>query len=112
MKEVIIATQLTISFVLLNVWILRYQQMKDEFKHYRLPNWLRIFTCVSKVSLAILLILGIWDQSLTLLSVQLLMVLMAFALLAHLRVKNPIVKALPALSLLAMSLFIKMSLPV
>ncbi len=110
MQTLIMASQLIIAGVLLNVWIFRYEQMRGEFQLYRLPDWLRVFTCFSKVTIAILLMIGLWYQDLTLVATQLLMVFMACAILAHMRVRNPVAKAVPAISVFLLCIMITLGM--
>ena len=104
---------LIIGFGILNVWLLRYNKetafrggnsknLKEEFKFYGLPNWFFILIGIIKVSLAILLIIGVWFENLTFYSTIGIAILMIGALLMHLKVKDPIKKSLPAISILLM----------
>lgn len=104
---------LIIGFGILNVWLLRYNKetsfrggnsknLKEEFKFYGLPNWFFILIGIIKVSLAILLIIGVWFEKLTFYSTIGIAILMIGALLMHLKVNDPIKKSLPAISILLM----------
>lgn len=106
MKIILVSSQLAIAATLINVWVFRYRQMIEEFQYYQLPNWLRDFTCVSKLLLAIGLIVGVWVPSLTIFSAQLLALYMLCALVAHVRVRNPILKAVPALAVLSLCILL------
>ena len=37
------------------VWGIRYNNIKDEFKHFQLPNWLRDLVGILKLSFAVML---------------------------------------------------------
>tara|TARA_Y100000589_G_scaffold86827_1_gene80835 strand:- start:4777 stop:5148 length:372 start_codon:yes stop_codon:yes gene_type:complete len=104
---------LIIGFGILNVWLLRYNKetsfrggnsknLKEEFKFYGLPYWFFILIGIIKVSLAILLIIGVWFENLTFYSTIGIAILMIGALLMHLKVNDPIKKSLPAISILLM----------
>ena len=104
---------LIIGFGILNVWLLRFNKetsyrggnaktLKQEFEIYGLPQWLFIFVGIVKISLAILLIIGVWFETLTFYSTIGIAILMIGALLMHFKVNDPIKKSLPALSILLM----------
>ncbi|MEC8537891.1 MAG: DoxX family protein [Bacteroidota bacterium] len=104
---------LIIGFGILNVWLLRFNKetsyrggnaktLKQEFEIYGLPQWFFIFVGIVKISLAILLIIGVWFETLTLYSTIGIAILMIGALLMHFKVNDPIKKSLPALSILLM----------
>jgi hypothetical protein len=104
---------LIIGFGILNVWLLRYNKetayrggnaktLKQEFEIYGLPEWFFIFVGIVKISLAILLIIGVWFETLTFYSTIGIAILMIGALLMHFKVNDPFKKSLPALSILLM----------
>ncbi len=104
---------LIIGFGILNVWLLRFNKetsyrggnaktLKQEFEIYGLPQWFFIFVGIVKISLAILLIIGVWFETLTFYSTIGIAILMIGALLMHFKVNDPIKKSLPALSILLM----------
>lgn len=104
---------LIIGFGILNVWLLRFNKetsyrggnaktLKQEFEIYGLPEWFFIFVGIVKISLAILLIIGVWFETLTFYSTIGIAILMIGALLMHFKVNDPIKKSLPALSILLM----------
>ncbi len=89
---------------ILFVWVIRYQNIIQEFKHYDYPEWLRDLVGISKITCAVLMLSS---------NVQLvqwgalgLAALMICALYSHFKVKNPPLKMLPALTLLTFSLII------
>lgn len=117
MDTIIIICQLIIALSILNVWLLRYQKssqwragnagnMKEEFQHYELPEWVMKATGLAKVTLAILLIAGIWYQSVAAVSAGILAIFMLAAILMHIKVKDPLVKSLPAFSLFVLCSFV------
>tara|TARA_S200000501_G_C20805970_1_gene736154 strand:- start:322 stop:696 length:375 start_codon:yes stop_codon:yes gene_type:complete len=105
---------LIIGFGILNVWLIRHDKktsyrggnaknLKEEFNVYGLPNWSFITIGFIKISLAILLILGIfWYKELIIYASIGMAVLMLGAILMHLKVNDPFKKSLPALSILIM----------
>ena len=113
MEIPLIALQLIVALGILNVWLLRSgkstayrgggaKNMREEFAVYGLPFWLFCVIGVLKVSLAIALIAGIWYTPLTQPAAMGMGLLMLGAFVMHLKVKDPIKKALPSLTVLAM----------
>jgi uncharacterized membrane protein YphA (DoxX/SURF4 family) len=117
MDIVVLLIQVVIALSLLLVWLVRANRetgyrggdaknMKEEFAVYGLPHWFMIGIGILKVGFAILLLVGIWVPSLTLISAIAIAVLMAGALSMHLKVGDPFKKSLPALSLLILSVVV------
>lgn len=107
--------QIIISLVLLSVWLIRPQMetkyrggnaknMKEEFAVYGLPSWFMKLIGIFKVSAAILLIAGLWFPFVVHYTALGLVLLMAGALSMHIKVKDPVIKFLPALTLFVLSL--------
>ena len=104
---------LIISIGLINVWLFRFNKtteyrggsaknMKEEFIAYGLPEWSMYFVGFVKVAIAIMLIISIWVEELLLYNLIVLAALMIAAVFMHLKVKDPIKKSYPALSILFM----------
>jgi hypothetical protein len=114
MEIVVQIFQVVISLSLLMVWLVRSKMetgyrggdaknMKEEFGVYGLPFWFMILIGMFKVGFALLFIAGLWIPQLTLVSAIAIAVLMAGALVMHVKVKDPLKKSLPALTLLLLS---------
>lgn len=117
METMLIAFQLLIAAVLLNVWLLRYgketpfrggsaRSMKEEFAVYGLPAWFMGTIGFLKVFLALALIAGIWLPEFTRFSAMGIAALMAGAVAMHVKVRDPLMKSVPALSILILSVFV------
>ncbi len=102
--------QIIIALGILNVWILRYGKstnwragmatnMREEFEAYGIPFWLMTVIGGIKVTLALLLIAGIWFPALTMPVAICMGLLMVAAVGMHIKVKDPLKKALPAFTL-------------
>ena len=102
--------QIITATSVLFVWVVRYKNIIQEFERYKLPSWLRDVVGIFKISFAILLLIGIFDERLKIIGAGGLSLLMIAALITHLRVKNPIYKALPAITLLSISIIIFLSI--
>ena len=116
---VLIILQLTIALGLLNVWLVRFnkktkyrganaQNMKEEFAAYGLPVWfmylvgtLKIVTAISLVTVVIVpsyaLYIGI--PALCVLSV-----LMLGAISMHLKIRDGLIKTMPAIAMLLLTI--------
>ena len=105
--------QLIISIGLINVWLFRFNKateyrgldatnMKEEFMAYGLPVWLMYFVGAMKVSIALMLIISFWVEELLFYNLIALAMLMIAAVFMHVKVKDPIKKSYPALSILFM----------
>jgi lipoprotein signal peptidase len=109
----LIALQLIVALGILNVWMLRSgkatpfrggdaKNLREEFAAYGLPFWFMCVVGVLKVGLAVALIAAIWVHRVAQPAAIGLGVLMLGALVMHLKVKDPIKKALPSIAVLAM----------
>jgi len=109
----IMVLQLIIAVGLINVWLFRFKKatdyrggdatnMKEEFIAYGLPVWLMYFVGAMKISIAIMLIISFWVEELLVYNLVALAVLMIAAVFMHVKVKDPIKKSYPALSILFM----------
>jgi hypothetical protein len=109
--------QLLIALGIFNVWLVRYDKstsyrgghainMKEEFEVYGIPYWFMLLVGGLKLILAILLIIGIWYKALIQPSAITMAILMIAAIAMHFKVKDPISKAIPASTMLLLSLFV------
>jgi hypothetical protein len=109
----LIALQLIVALGILNVWMLRTgkatpfrggdaKNLREEFAAYGLPFWFMCVVGVLKVGLALALLTAIWIHSVAQPAAIGLGLLMLGAFVMHLKLKDPIKKALPSIGLLAM----------
>ncbi|MAW95326.1 MULTISPECIES: DoxX family protein [unclassified Leeuwenhoekiella] len=106
MELLVTLAKVIIAISILIVWVLRWDNIVNEFKEYGLPDLIRNFVGASKIALSTLLITSIWYPGLAAIPALLMAFLMICAQFAHFKVNNPFVKHLPSLTLLALSLFI------
>lgn len=103
--------QLILALGIYNVWIINYTKgskyrggsatnMSEEFEAYGFRSWFMKIIGFSKLTLATLLIAGIWFPYLINPSAFLIGTLMVGALFAHLKINDPFVKSIPALIML------------
>jgi uncharacterized membrane protein YphA (DoxX/SURF4 family) len=106
MHSLAISMQALVATSIFFVWVVRYGNVSEEFKHYGLPNWLRDLVGILKLTFALMLLIGIERRPLAVAGGLGLALLMGCALFTHLRVKNPVVKMLPSLTLFVLSIVI------
>ncbi len=109
--------QAVIGLSVLRVWLLNFNKptkwragnaisMRKEFEVYGLPDWILYMVGFLKVAFSIGLLAGIWLPELVVTSAAGIAFFMFFAILMHIRVKDPIVKSIPAITFLTLSILI------
>lgn len=117
MEWIVIASQLVIALGLLNVWLLRVgkptswrggeaKNMREEFAAYGLHPWFMWIIGFFKVTLATLLIAGLWLSAVTKPAAIGVAVLMLGAIAMHFKAGDPWKKSLPATSLFVLCLIV------
>ena len=114
---ILIVFQAVIGLSVLRVWLLNFNKpskwragnaisMREEFEVYGLPDWILYMVGFLKVAFSIGLLAGIWLPELVVTSAAGIAFFMFFAILMHIRVKDPIVKSIPAITFLTLSILI------
>lgn len=110
--------QLTIAVVIVAVWVFRpkletnyragnAKNIFEEFEVYGLPHWSVYLIGGTKISLAILLIVGIWYSPIVQYAALGMGILMAGAIICHLKTKgDPLSRVTPASLMLLMCLLV------
>jgi hypothetical protein len=109
--------QLTIALGILNVWLLRFNKatiyrggaaknMKEEFATYGLPVWFMWVVGGLKVLLALSLLVSFWRPDLMRPAAIGMAILMLGAVGMHIKIGDAFKKAIPALSVLILSLLV------
>ena len=106
MENLSILAQLIVSISVIIVWVFRRDNISIEFRQYGLSNLLQNIVGAVKISLATILILGIWHEELLTISSLLMAFLMICAQYFHIKVNNSWQKFMPSIALLILSLFI------
>ena len=109
MENILVLSQIIISISILIVWVFRYDNIVKEFEQYGLSSLLRNIVGASKISLATILVIGIWHDEYLFVASSIMAFLMICAQFFHFRAKNNWIKFMPSLSLLILSLFIASS---
>jgi len=83
------------------VWVVRYNNIVEEFRFYNYPDWLRDLVGIIKISLVVM----IMREEMILVKVGAIgiMFLMLAAMITHIRVKNPLPKMFPSIVLFSLS---------
>lgn len=112
-----LALQVIVALGLLNVWLIRAgkatpyrggeaKSMPEEFAAYGLPAAMMYVVGGLKILIALAMLGGIWLPALIVPAAAVLIVLMLGAFVMHLKVKDPFIKAVPSLLMLAMAIAI------
>lgn len=114
MDTLIHVIQVIIALGIFNVWLVRSGRatdwrggdattMREEFEVYGLPGWFMGLVGFLKLLLAALLVFGIWIPGVTRPAAVGLAILMLGAIAMHMKVKDPLVRSLPAFTMLVLS---------
>lgn len=109
MENIVYLAQVVLALSVAYVWIFRFHNVLKEFDLFKLSDVTRNFVGVSKISLATILMVGIWYPDLVLIPSILMASFMLSAQYFHFKVKNPFKKHLPSLLLLILCAFIALS---
>ena len=100
MENLIFLAQVIVAISVVFVWTFRFHNVLKEFQQFGLSDLTRNLIGATKISLATLLVVGIWYSSLVLVPAILMGLLMIGAQYFHFKVRNPFIKHLPSLILL------------
>ena len=106
MENISLISQLIVAISVIFIWVFRYNNIVDEFKHYGYSDLLRNIVGASKISISTLLIMGIWYKEITMYASLVMAFFMICAQVSHIKVNNPLIKFIPSLIFLLMSLFV------
>jgi len=103
MHALTISLQALVAASVFFVWVVRYANIVQEFKQYGLPDWLRDLVGILKMTFSLMLLIGIERSPFAVAGGIGIAALMGAAFVTHLRMKNPLFKMLPSLTLLVFS---------
>ena len=115
MEYVAPVIQLILGLGILNVWLLRRTKvtpyrgggsptLREEFRAYNLPDFFYYIIGALKITAATLLLAGLYFDNLVEIGAILLAALMAGAFAMHLKIRDPLIKAVPSVVLLLLCL--------
>jgi hypothetical protein len=117
MNTLLHTVQIIAALGLLNVWVFRFnrktpyrgalsENLPSEFAAYGLPRWSLWVVGALKLACASVFLAGIWLPKVVLPASVLLTALMIGAVLMHMKVRDPLVRSVPATLMMAMSIFL------
>jgi phosphoglycerol transferase MdoB-like AlkP superfamily enzyme len=117
MNYIIIIAKVIIFISIINVWFFRFNKktnyrggnatsMKEEFAIYGLSKPTVYLIGALKVISALALIISIWKPTIEVPAALIMAILMFGAILMHVKIKDSLIKSLPAAMFLLLSLFI------
>jgi len=98
--------QIIVSLSVFYVWIFRYNNIVEEFLKFGLSGLVRNTTGVAKVSIATLMLAGVWIPSLSVIPAVAMSFMMIAAQFFHFRADSPLPKRIPSFILLALCVYI------
>ena len=116
----VVIFKVVIALGLLNVWLLRSKKgslyrggdsidLKGEFEVYGLAPWMFYLVGGLKILSAIGLLVSIWIPELQNIFAFILLLLLFGSVIMHIKVRDPLIKSIPALALIIMLLYIIVS---
>tara|TARA_Y100000992_G_C21243391_1_gene481950 strand:- start:1070 stop:1414 length:345 start_codon:yes stop_codon:yes gene_type:complete len=106
MENIALLAKVIIALSIMVVWVFRFDNIVVEFKQYGLSDLVRSLVGASKIALATLLLVGIFYKEVVFISALMMAFLMICAQIAHIKVRNPLIKYIPSFLLLILSLFV------
>ncbi|MFM2125173.1 MAG: hypothetical protein RL328_1624 [Acidobacteriota bacterium] len=115
MSEIVLMSHVIVALGILNVWLVRAgratawrgggaKTLREEFLTYGLPGWAVTVVGAAKITLAVLLLVGLWMPGVGKPAAMGVSALMMGAIVMHMKVGDPVRKSLPALAMLTLSL--------
>ncbi len=101
LESIVSALKIIVLASVLFVWVVRYQNIVNEFKKYSLPSWLRDLVGILKISFVFMMFNT--DPNVVQIGAAGIFILMIAAFITHLKVKNPTIKMLPSVTLMGFS---------
>jgi fatty acid desaturase len=106
MEDLTKLIQMTLSISVAYVWVFRFHNVLTEFKKFGLSDLTRNFVGATKISLATMLVVGLWYSSLVFIPSVLMGLFMIAAQYFHFKTRSPFIKHLPSLILLILCAFV------
>ena len=100
-QYLLIILKILVASSIFFVWVIRYDNIVEEFKKYNYPDWLRDSVGILKLTFGIMLLWN--DNFIILFGAAGLITLMLAAVGTHIKVKNSLIDALPALTQIFMN---------
>ena len=98
------ALKVIASVAIFFVWVVRYDNIKNEFEEYRLPTWIRDLVGILKISFAAMLQFS--NQDMVKIGALGISLLMCAAVITHFKLKSNFRKYIASVAMLMISCFI------
>ena len=119
MNEIVLISNVIVALGILNVWLVRADRatawrgggaktLREEFLTYGLPGWAMTLVGATKITLAVLLLVGLWIPGVGKPAALGIAAFMIGAIVMHVRVRDPLAKSVPALTMLGLTLMVVM----
>jgi uncharacterized membrane protein YkgB len=106
MENLTYLAQLALALSVFFVWTFRYHNVVKEFQQFGLTDITRNLVGATKLSLATLLVVGIWYPPVVLIASIMMGLFMVVAQYFHFSINNKFIKHVPSLILLLLCVFI------
>ena len=106
MEYLINSAQIIVAVSVVFVWTFRYHNVLKEFELFGLSDLIRNLVGAAKISLATLLVVGVWYPSFVLIPAILMGLFMLGSQYFHYKIRNPFIRHLPSMTFLSLCAFI------
>ena len=104
--SIILQVILGLGFLMFGFMKFGSKQMVEGFKHFGYPGWFRVFTGLVELLSAILVIAGIWNDTLAAWGGLLILVTMIGAIFTHIKIKDTVQHMMMPIILLILGLVV------
>ncbi len=115
--QLIYIFQVVIALSVIRVWTMNFNKpsrwrgggarnMKEEFMVYGLPSWVMYSVGTLKVTFSVGLLAGLWIPELVKFSASGIAIMMFFAIIMHVKIKDPLIRSIPAITFMVLSILI------
>ncbi len=115
--QLIYIFQVVIALSVIRVWTMNFNKpsrwrgggarnMKEEFIVYGLPSWVMYSVGTLKVTFSVGLLAGLWIPEVVKFSASGIAIMMFFAIIMHVKIKDPLIRSIPAITFMVLSILI------
>ena len=115
--QLIYIFQVVIALSVIRVWTMNFNKpsrwrgggarnMKEEFMVYGLPSWVMYSVGTLKVTFSVGLLAGLWIPEVVKFSASGIAIMMFFAIIMHVKIKDPLIRSIPAITFMVLSILI------
>ena len=115
--QLIYIFQVVIALSVIRVWTMNFNKpsrwrgggarnMKEEFIVYGIPSWVMYSVGTLKVTFSVGLLAGLWIPELVKFSASGIAIMMFFAIIMHVKIKDPLIRSIPAITFMVLSILI------